>query len=252
VEIRSGAMRTIPFIIAIVIISATFISSNDLFVIDKDLANTYKILVPGVFGRSVAHGIDGKEWYGLFKTDSGYVLEPVEIKTKSCPPPFSDRPDDTNGVSITVEHSLKPLFLVGRPHGFQSGSISTYFSGDKFIQAGVVIYLDSKYCLTALGVVTDAGFRHPSDLPTYDYRALLFKYPFSKDDRQMLIQHEITAAEDTPSLLWAGDIDQDGQIDLLLDISNHYAARHYVLYLSSEADEGDLVKPVAELTIAGC
>ena len=245
-------MKTISYVIAIVIMSAAFITGNDRLIIDKDLANAYKILVPGVFNRSVVRGVDGKEWYGLFKTDSGCVLEPVEIKTKSCPAPFSDRPGDTSGVSITVEHPLEPLLLVGSSHGFQSGSISTHFTGDRFIQAGVPISLGKYYSLTALGLVTDAGWRHPGGLPTFDYRVLLFKYPFSRNDRQILIQHEIAVAEDTPSLLWAGDLDRDGQLDLLLDISNHYAARHYVLYLSSEADAGDLVKPVAELFISGC
>jgi len=245
-------MKTVSFIIAIVIMCATFIAGNDLFIIDKDIASTYKILVPGVFGRSVVRDIDGQKWYGLFNTDSGCVLEEVKIKTKSCPSPYSGHPGDTNSVSITVEHPSEPLLLLHSLHGFESGLISTYFTGDRFIQAGVIISLGKEYSLTALGLVTDIGWRHPGDLPTFDYRVLLLKYPFSRNDRQMLIQHEIAAAEDTPSLLWAGDLDRDGQIDLLLDISNHYAARHYVLYLSSEADKGDLVKPVAELFIAGC
>ncbi|MFQ6008952.1 MAG: hypothetical protein ACE5K8_08395 [Candidatus Zixiibacteriota bacterium] len=245
-------MKTTSMIIAIVIMSASFITGNDLLIIDKDLANSYKILVSGVFNRSVVHGIDGKEWYGLFKTDSGCVLEPVEIKTKSCPAPFSDRPGDTNVVSITVEHPLKSLLLVGSSHGFKSGLITTYFTGDRFIQAGILISLGKYYFLTALGLVTDAGWRHPSDIPTFNYQILLLKYPFSRNDRQILVQHEIAAGESTPSLLWAGDLDRDGQLDLLLDISNHYAGRHYALYLSSEADAGDLVKPVAELIIAGC
>ncbi len=245
-------MKTISYVIAIVILSATFIIGNDLLVIDKELAKTYKILVPGVFNRSVVRDIDGKEWYGLFKTVSGCVLEPVEIKTKSCPAPFSGRPGDTSGVSITVEHPLEPLLLVGSSHGFKTGSISTHFTGDRFIQAGVLIRLGKHCFLTALGLVTDVGWRHPSDIPTFNYQVLLLKYPFSRDDRQILIQHESAAGESTPSLLWAGDLDRDGQLDLLLDISNHYAARHYVLYMSSEADAGDLVKPVAELFRSGC
>ena len=244
-------MKTAPIIIAIALMSATFITGNDLLIIDNDLANTYKILVPGVFNRSVVRDMDGQEWYGLFKTDSGCVLEPVEVKTKSCPAPFSDRPGDTGGVSITADYPLEPLLLVRSSHGFKSGLISTYFTGDTFIQAGALIRL-GEYYLTALGLVTDVGWRHPGDLPTFNYQILLLKYPFSRDDRQILVQYGIAAGESTPSLLWAGDLDRDGQLDLLLDILNHYAGRHYALYLSSEADAGNLVKPVAELFIHGC
>ncbi|MFQ6008013.1 MAG: hypothetical protein ACE5K8_03590, partial [Candidatus Zixiibacteriota bacterium] len=217
----------------------------------SNLVNRYKILVPGVFHRSTVRNIENLQWYGLFKTDSGCVLEPVQIKPKSCPVPLHARPDDTNWVSITVEQTLEPVFLVGSTNRFQSGPITTYFTGNRSIQAGQLISLGGYY-LTALGLITDAGWRHPGDLPTFDYRVLLFKYPFSKDDRQMLIQHGSAAAEGTPSLLWAGDIDRDGQIDLLLDISNHYAASDYVLFLSSEADTDELVKPVAKLHIPGC
>ncbi|HWR83033.1 MAG TPA: hypothetical protein VN285_07005 [Candidatus Deferrimicrobium sp.] len=244
-------MRITFFLAAAVLMCASFVIGNDILIIDEDLTNTFKILVPGVFDRSVARDIHRREWYGLFKTDSGCVLEPVEIKTKSCPAPFSDRPGDTSWVSITIENRLEPLLLVSSSNRFESGLIPTYFTGDRFIQVGILIHLE-EYYLTALGLVTDAGWRHPSDIPTFNYQAVLLRNPFSRNDRQILIQHEIAAGESTPSLLWAGDLDRDGRLDLLLNISNHYASTHYALYLSSEADAGGLVKPVAQLIIPGC
>lgn len=244
-------MKTSILIIAAVLILATFITGNDLIIIKNELANKYKILMPGVYHQSSVRNIKGLKWLGVFKTDSTHVLEPVELNFKPCPAPSSSRSDDTNGISIAVEHTLNPIFLIHSSQNLEPGSIKTYFDGNKFINAGVLIHLELD-CLTALGLVTDVGFRHPGDILTLDYQILLLKYPYARNDRQILIKHERTAGEDTPSLLWAGDLDQDDHIDLLLDISNHYAGRHYVLYLSSEADEGEMVKPVAELMISGC
>lgn len=231
-------------IVIIVLMCATAVIGNDL-------GNTYKILLPGVFDRSNIGSIDSLGWYGLFKTDSGHVLESVEIRTKSCPAPYSSQPGDTTGVSITVDHPLKPLFLVQCPREFEPGLVTTHFSGDKWINPGQLIML-GECGLSAFGQLTDEGFRSPREPLVLDYQVKLFKYPLWYGQRQVLVEHDRACAEDTPSIIWAGDLDRDGQVDLFLDILNHYAGRHYALYLSCEADAGDLVKLVADLFIHGC
>jgi len=49
-----------------------------------------------------------------------------------------------------------------------------------------------------------------------------------------------------PSLLWAGDLDKDDRLDLLLDVRQHYAAPKIALYLSSHAQPGERVHLVAQ------
>jgi hypothetical protein len=48
-----------------------------------------------------------------------------------------------------------------------------------------------------------------------------------------------------PALLWAGDLDRDGKVDLLMDVSGHYSSMELRLYLSSRATPGELVREVA-------
>lgn len=48
-----------------------------------------------------------------------------------------------------------------------------------------------------------------------------------------------------PHLAWAGDIDRDGRVDLLLDASNHYARTTRRLFLSSFAGRGPVVQVAA-------
>jgi hypothetical protein len=52
-------------------------------------------------------------------------------------------------------------------------------------------------------------------------------------------------------LLWAGDIDGDGKIDLYLSLGG-FNLEERRLFLSSQAPPGQLVKGVAKFTITGC
>ena len=58
--------------------------------------------------------------------------------------------------------------------------------------------------------------------------------------------------EAMPSVMWAGDLDGDDKLDLLLDLTHHYNLSEITLFLSSHASEGELVKKVAVFSTVGC
>ena len=79
--------------------------------------------------------------------------------------------------------------------------------------------------------------------------------------RQALLELAATRNEDgslmlgddaSPALLFAGDIDRDGRLDLILDATDHYNLRRPTLYLSTQAADGELVHRVAEHEAVGC
>lgn len=47
------------------------------------------------------------------------------------------------------------------------------------------------------------------------------------------------------NLRWAGDLDRDGQLDLIYNLAGHYTETRLALYLSSAAKPGELVGLVA-------
>jgi hypothetical protein len=53
-------------------------------------------------------------------------------------------------------------------------------------------------------------------------------------------------------ILFAGDIDGDGFLDLIIDTSRHYNSTIPTLYLSKPAAGGHLVKPVGQHETVGC
>lgn len=65
-----------------------------------------------------------------------------------------------------------------------------------------------------------------------------------------LVTHPETD-EGSASLVWAGDLDGDGRLDLILNATPKYSVSVYMLYLSSAATKGPLGK-VSELRVTSC
>ena len=53
-------------------------------------------------------------------------------------------------------------------------------------------------------------------------------------------------------LVWHGYLDEDSIPDLLIDCTNNYNQRVLVLFLSTKAKEGQIVRPVAMIASVGC
>ena len=56
----------------------------------------------------------------------------------------------------------------------------------------------------------------------------------------------------SPNLLFAGDLDRDGKLDLIFDTSDHYNVRRPTLFLSTQAAPGELLGIAAEFRSVGC
>ncbi len=240
---RSLMKAAILSIIAILLTTLSGVSS------DQDTG--YRILMTGLFHGDEIDSVSKDGWYGLLKTEKGgYILEPVEILAKPCHDPVMNGPGDTTGLALNIEHPLVPLLLIKPPAEWRVGHVPTIFDGREPIKPGESTRL-GQYILTALGQITDEGHRHPGDLLILDYQVKLHKHA-SSEPAQTLVEYDRSVYESLTTLLWAGDLDRDGQTDYLLDIRNHYNVSHYALFLSSEAGPNDYVKLVAELRKVGC
>lgn len=56
----------------------------------------------------------------------------------------------------------------------------------------------------------------------------------------------------TPALVFAGDLDRDGKLDLVFDTTDHYNLSLPVLFLSGAAEGDELLHAVAEHSAVGC
>jgi len=55
-----------------------------------------------------------------------------------------------------------------------------------------------------------------------------------------------------PNVVFAGDLDRDRRLDLIVDLRRSYVGHHFALFASSPTRRDSLVVKVAELLVSGC
>ncbi len=199
------------------------------------LAGGFDIITPGQHHGGVVERVSGKSWLGLFATD----LRPVKLTTKAVRDPVDDDgkpPSVMTGLELSSDTKEQPRFLM---RGLRAGAV-------KPLPAAEGRFL---------------GDMTPSELQFDSVRAtLLAERTGPTGTRLVLRVGEVkqTLYEqkegDTEgwSLLWAGDLDGDGLLDLVLSADHHYNTSTLRLFLSSHAKKGQLVREVATFTELGC
>lgn len=72
-----------------------------------------------------------------------------------------------------------------------------------------------------------------------------------KNNEEMLIDSRVYRIE-KPILVFAGDIDGDGELDFIFDLKDHYNVSNEHLYISSEKINDFFIVPVAANWNTGC
>jgi hypothetical protein len=132
----------------------------------------------------------------------------------------------------------------------REGLVDTAFDGYQPIGPSERITLKIgggvRFGLFAKGRQVPVGGGSP-EVQTYDYELQM-----SQDQQlQTIAKLPIVGEDGRPTLMWAGDLDRDGKPDALIDL-RPYPGGRYVLFLSSLASAGDLVRNVAEFSFPAC
>ncbi len=188
----------------------------------------------------------GLNWYGIFKTDSNFSLKKVTLI-------FTEEKYDgacAGWVNISTNQTRESVFLVGLRDTLVKDVIVGE-SYEKFVYPGVhsVLHIPSSnryYTLMAFGCVKGSSER---DISFEDYKLRL------TDSNANITQELITSIacmEVCPTLLWWGDLDGDGKIDMVIRDCGEMWGFCASLYLSSAADSSALVKKVSSKERCGC
>lgn len=70
------------------------------------------------------------------------------------------------------------------------------------------------------------------------------------DGRSLTITEIENIRSVIPKVIWAGDLNNDGLPDMILDLSNFYENQHLILYLSDQNDLKYPIKKITELEVA--
>jgi hypothetical protein len=198
----------------------------------------------------------GSGWFGLYKTNDGFELRKVALNIFKVHDPVIDTlADQKSGklISVVPKSKQKNIILI-KPQSsvvLNEGKVKgTLFDSGAVIYPGQsrVIKLDQNlYSLVATGV---AALERGSYEPVIkNYSLQLF---FKQLSQLLFSEKEKLGHDGSPQVIWAGDLDRDGKLDLLLNLTKHYNTSHLVLMLSSWKKEGQLLETVAELLTTGC
>jgi hypothetical protein len=208
------------------------------------------LLHPGDFhGDEIAVSADG-EWLALVSRNSQTALEPVAVSIQ----PVRDSLVDGDQGPITGKQvsvpGLDPLLVVRGIARLRAGRVTE-------------AQLDCEGCgePTEFNMHRRFAFRLGGDVYELEAIPLQPDEPFDEHSEIRLsyraavqVIHRPTRPPDDPlwQVLWAGDLDGDGLLDLYLDTADHYNMRRRRLLLSSAAGPGELVGEVAAFQTTGC
>jgi len=206
-------------------------------------------------------------WLALYTAgeDGGPRLAPVAVRIDVTFDAVLDQEGEATGKRVSVAGGgPEPVFLLAGPHGLEPGPVTPASPSE-----GTFSGLDPM-TISLGGDIYELGFRlgrppSPDDAAedaaddSWHDGALVLSHGGVEQtlaDFQLWIDPDTGdvyfGSEASPQVLWAGDLDHDGRLDLYLDLTDHYNVSRPTLFLSSAAAPGELVAQVASHVSMGC
>ena len=227
----------------------------DDFSFPVDSTLQVKILRTEIFHNDeVEQNFDKKVWFGLFKKDNVYTLSQTQVFIKSVNDPIVDEnEEDKTGWEVTTSIKDTCIVLIEKKPYLSNREVwnikvpANLGDNEDF----EFNYKNIEYTLFAL--VKKRKERVDSEwIEVSDYSLYLRAYENGKETKTLLVAKN-NIDERFIEIVFAGDIDGDGRLDLIIDTSNHYNVSSPTLYLSKPAsEEKKIIKPVGVFTTVGC
>jgi len=165
------------------------------------------------------------------------VLQPVEVRYTRTPWAVAEglqwniRADGCKGRTLLV----RDLPHVDAPRPLPRAQVSGNASGPRI----TLRFGEQRY------VITD----HKRGVESEGIKHRVVISSTSGGHKQVLFEDH---GEHDPRILWAGDLDGDGKLDLLVEVPSHESATDVRLFLSTAAKGDDLVGQVASQYTGSC
>lgn len=184
---------------------------------------------------------DGESWVAIVETNGGYTAKKVVISVKTV----KDENAPGGGPYKKVSSDPQAIFLVKgiaikddaqiKSYPFDMSAIETGTSIDiKGDKATITLVAKSRY-------VKSEGWEHE----TYQLTGKV-------NNKEFNIIEPTSLNDVVPHLIWAGDLNNDGYPDLLIDTTEHYSASVPTLFLSKVDKNEVTYNKVAERLHGGC
>ncbi len=231
----------------------TIFNNYTLFPIDSTLQT--KILTTGTFhSDEVWKNADKENWVGLFQSERSFYLAETRIKTIKVYDPIADENEnDKTGWNVSTINRDRAIILIEaldflNPHQVLQAALSKkqIFPGDTLR----INYLGITYILFATGEKKKVQ-TEPEWFDVWNYKLYITATIKGKLHKSLLVAKP-NFDDQMITLIFAGDIDGDGFLDLIINTSRHYNVSSPTIYFSKPAKNGEVVNPMGVHTSVGC
>lgn len=204
-----------------------------LTVSTAEAAAPAQLLHPATFHAEEVSPAAAGSWLGLVASAQGWSLQPVNVAVDVVKDPIVDEGGARTGRQVRVDGTAAASWLLRHPGLVPSEALDG-------MSVRPVEFGERQQLGSEVSVSLDGAWTGTSTLRLTTARGT-----------QVLVEHAATN-DARPRVLWAGDLDGDGAMDLIIDETYHYNLFAPSLWLSSAAKDGQLVGKVAEHHSVGC
>jgi hypothetical protein len=213
----------------------------------------HKLLLTGTFHGEEVLATDGERWLALFQSgDHGKLIE-QPLKIKHVKDDLVDEGPAKTGVFISVARTPPPVFLVKNIRGLIPGTVRCVnLPPSDQLRKRKELSLPFNNKTYRLSLQISASRDPQTQQPLQSYKLSLSDGHCTQVIADVRDCNLLSGPGCPPTILWAGDLDGDGNLDLLVNIANDYNASLPTLFLSRGAGSGKLLRRAADFPTSGC
>lgn len=230
-------------------------NSNKFATFPIDSCFSTKVLTVGTFhGDEVWDNADREKWFGLFQGKAGFYLAETTLKMRRVNDPVVDEHENQKtGWDVQTINKDTAIILMEGKNALTAHRVEEAILPKKQVLPADTIqikYLGIDYKIFATGGKKKVQ-NNPDSFEVWNYK-LYLTADIKGKKRTSLLVAQANFDDQMIQLIFAGDIDGDGILDLIIDTSRHYNASSPTIYFSSPAKNGEIVVPIGGHTSVGC